>query len=200
MEKPATTAAPIHELLSKRWSPRAFNPAREITPAEMTALAEAARWAPSSYGAQPWSYIFCPRHAQVQAWEKAFAALAEPNQAWVQNTSLLICAITQLHFPHNDKPNRHHQYDTGAASVSIALQAEALGLRAHQMSGFDPEVIKTNFAVPDGFDPIAMIAVGEQASADKLPAGQVRDMEEAPASRDELGTRFFLGAWGSGLS
>ena len=200
MEKPAKTAQPIAKLLTDRWSPRAFTPEREITNEELVSLAEAARWAPSCFGAQPWSFIFCPRHAQPESWEKALACLAEPNQAWAQNASLLIASVGQKNFPHNDKPNRHHLYDTGAAAMSLVLQAEQLGLRAHQMGGFNPEAVIKSFNVPQGWDPISMIAVGKQADADVLPEGQAREGEVAPRTRDELNTRFFINTWDNGLN
>lgn len=200
MNKPASTSQPIAELLSQRWSPRAFDPSREISATELTALAEAARWAPSCYGAQPWSFIFCPRHAQPAAWDKALACLADMNQAWASNASLLIAAIGQHNYAHNDEPNRHHLYDTGAAAISLALQSEALDLRTHQMGGFDPAKVISSFGVPAGWDPIAMIAVGQQTAASTLPEGKMLEMEQEDRSRDELGSRFFLGTWGTGLS
>ncbi|HXJ18256.1 MAG TPA: nitroreductase family protein, partial [Candidatus Polarisedimenticolia bacterium] len=52
-QKPAPTAVPIHEILSHRWSPRAFD-SRAVEPDKLHSLFEAARWAASSYNAQPW--------------------------------------------------------------------------------------------------------------------------------------------------
>ena len=44
MEKPAQTQFPIHELLEKRWSPRAFDE-RSVEADKLLSLFEAARWA-----------------------------------------------------------------------------------------------------------------------------------------------------------
>jgi nitroreductase len=55
--KPATTRAPIHDLLAARWSPRAFDPERDVTREQITALVEAARWAPSCFGDEPWRFL-----------------------------------------------------------------------------------------------------------------------------------------------
>ena len=46
LEKPAPTDSPIHELLRRRWSPRAFSD-RPVEPEKLRSLLEAARWAPS---------------------------------------------------------------------------------------------------------------------------------------------------------
>ena len=45
--KRATTAVPIHDLIASRWSPRAIDQDRPVGRAQVTALLEAARWAPS---------------------------------------------------------------------------------------------------------------------------------------------------------
>ena len=56
MHKPAPVDHPIHDLLRDRWSPRAFS--EKPVPAEiLRSLFEAARWAPSSYNAQPWAFL-----------------------------------------------------------------------------------------------------------------------------------------------
>ena len=49
--KSATTAAPLHPILAERWSPRGFDGGHDLTSEEMTALLEAARWAPSAIAA-----------------------------------------------------------------------------------------------------------------------------------------------------
>jgi hypothetical protein len=46
MEKPADVTYPIHALLQRRWSPRAFAD-RMVEPDKLQSLFEAARWAPS---------------------------------------------------------------------------------------------------------------------------------------------------------
>ena len=199
MNKPADTSKPIHELLANRWSPRSFDPDARIEKDQLVALAEAARWAPSCFGAEPWAFVHCDKHADPQGWERGFACLAEGNQAWVKNASLLICAIAQKDFEHNGKPNRHHLYDTGAASMSLVLQAEALGLRAHQMGGFDPDKAKESFNVPDGWDCIAMIAVGKQAPAENIEIEKMQEMEMAERTRKDLGSKAFAGMWGAGI-
>jgi hypothetical protein len=61
LEKKATTSVPIHELLARRWSPRAFDPQKTVAREELAALLEAARWAPSCNGDEPWRYLIWDR-------------------------------------------------------------------------------------------------------------------------------------------
>ena len=53
MQKPAITQVPIADLIAKRWSPRAFDASKPVSQAQIIALLEAARWAPSCFGDQP---------------------------------------------------------------------------------------------------------------------------------------------------
>ena len=69
MEKPANTDYPIHDLIRRRWSPRAFA-ARPVEAEKVASLFEAARWAPSSFNGQPWHYIVAAKDD-----EAAFARL-----------------------------------------------------------------------------------------------------------------------------
>lgn len=56
MEQPAETQVPMHDLLHRRWSPRAYD-RRPVEPEKLRSLFEAARWAPSSNNEQPWRFL-----------------------------------------------------------------------------------------------------------------------------------------------
>ena len=47
---------PIHELISARWSGRAYDSDKMLSRSEIISLLEAARWAPSCSGLQPWRF------------------------------------------------------------------------------------------------------------------------------------------------
>ncbi|MEO1767142.1 nitroreductase family protein [Thiobacter aerophilum] len=196
LDKQAITSVPIHELLARRFSPRAFDPTRPVSPAAVAALLEAARWAPSCYGDQPWRFLVWNRSDDPQGWQAAFDCLAEGNQVWVKDVPVLLAALALPTFRHNGQPNRWAQYDTGAAAMSLALQAVALGLAAHQMGGFDAQRLKTTFGVPAEVMPMAMIAVGYQGDPARL-SGELREREMAPRTRLSLGEIAFQGRWGT---
>ena len=61
LEKLAPTSTPIHELLTRRWSPRAFDPTRPVSREQLKVLLEAGRWAPSCNGDEPWRYLVWDR-------------------------------------------------------------------------------------------------------------------------------------------
>lgn len=197
--KLANTQLPINELLAKRWSPRALDPNKPISEDDLTKIFEAARWAPSCFGDQPWRYIVFNRYVDQTAWDKALNCLAKKNQLWAQNAPVLLLAVAHEKFSQNGKPNRWAQYDTGAASENLCLQATALGFCAHQMGGFDLKKTQSEFNIPADFTPMAMIALGYQCTVDHL-AEDFQEAEVAPRSRNPLNQHFFLGEWGQGVS
>ncbi len=194
MEKLAETQVAVHELIARRWSPRAFDASRPVIREQLLALLEAARWAPSCFGDEPWRYVVCDKAADPQAWQLALGCLAEKNQLWAKNAPVLIIAVAASHFSRNDKPNRWGQYDTGAASENLCLQAVALGLAAHQMGGFDAARASEAFAIPADYTCMSVIAVGHQAPADAAPE-EFRAAELGARSRQPLGSHFYSGRW-----
>lgn len=198
-ERRAETGVPIHELMARRWSPRAYDAARPVSREQLLALLEAARWAPSCNGDEPWRYLVWDRVADAGGWQKAYDCLSEGNRKWVKNVPVLMLSCADSKFSFNGKPNRWTQHDTGMASLSIALQAVALGLIAHQMGGFDADKARAAFAIPAEFTPMAMIAVGYQAGPDVLDE-ETRAKELKPRGRKPLAEKFFRGSWGNGIA
>ena len=194
VEKKAQTSVAVHDIISRRWSPRAFDSSKPLSRGQVMALLEAARWAPSCFGDEPWRYLVWDRNRDPGSWQEAFECLSEGNQAWVKNVPLLLASIASSQFARNGKPNRWGQHDTGAASANLVLQAVALGLAAHQMGGFNVDMLRERFAIPNGFTPMAMIAVGYQADVATLE-GEFKERELATRTRRPLGEKFFEGKW-----
>jgi len=181
MKNAAPTDAPIHDLLTQRWSPRAIDPERPVAAADLRALLEAVRWAPSTFNEQPWRYLVFDG-SEPESLERA------------RTCPVLLLSVARETFSRNDKPNRLAGHDVGLASENLALQATALGLALHQMGGFDAERARVEFHIPEGFTPMAMIAIGHPASADTLPE-DLRERELAPRTRRPVGEIAFAGDW-----
>jgi hypothetical protein len=72
----------------------------------------------------------------------------------------------------------------------------ALGLAVHQMGGFDAGKARTAFGIPEEYTPMAMIAVGYQASPDVLD-DETKAKELRPRSRNAIEEHFYAGTWGN---
>ena len=94
----------------------------------------------------------------------------------------------------NGNPNRWGQYDTGAASENLCLQAAALGLMTHQMGGFDADKARQLFNIPEQFTPMAMISVGYQLAEEAIPE-DIKEREYSPRARNPVEDNFFNSSW-----
>lgn len=175
-----------------RWSPRSFAD-REVSPATLAKVFEAARWAASSYNEQPWRFFVGMRGSNT--WRRIFESLYENNQAWAKSAPVLMVNATHTKFTHNSTPNRVALYDLGAAASYMTLQASALGLAAHQMAGFDTEKARRSLHIPEDYVMGAAIALGYQGEPAALPNEKLIQQEIAPRNRKPL-SDIVLAEWG----
>jgi nitroreductase len=193
MSRSAVTAVPVHPPLAERWSPRSLDAAHELTDPRLAALLEAARWAASAHNVQPWRFLVGRRGDTT--FKGVHDTLIGFNQRWARNASALI-AVVAAERRADGTPHPTAAYDTGLAAAQLTVQAHADGLHAHQMGGFDPERLAAAFGIPDGFRPLAVIAIGVLAGPELLPDATLRTREVAPRERRPLAETFFAGEWG----
>ncbi len=183
----------IHELLVKRWSPYAFAD-RSVADDDLRSLFEAARWAPSSYNEQPWSYIVATK-ANGEEFERVLSCLVEGNQAWAKAVPVLAIGCTSLNFVRNNKPNAAAIHDLGIASATLTFEATARGLFVHQMIGIEPDKVRELYKVPADVEPKTGLAIGYASDPDSLPE-KYRERDLAPRTRKSLSEFVFAKKWG----
>ena len=104
-------------MFQKRWRPRAFDVNKKVSQQDVNIYLEAARWAPSCFGVEPWRFIVCHKESNEKAWQLLLSCLAP----------VLLMVYAHQVFEQNGRDNNWAEYDAGAASVSLCLQATALG-------------------------------------------------------------------------
>jgi nitroreductase len=177
--KTAVTAVPLHPLLAERWSPRALDDAHRLTDAQLTALLEAARWAPSANNTQPWR--FAVTHRGTSEFDAVRDALAPGNQLWAHAASALVVVAAETIGP-DGAPRPWAVYDAGQAVAHLSVQAQHEGLALHQLGGFDRDRIATLLDLPAAIVPLVVLAVGRRDDAADLPEA-LADREGAPRAR-----------------
>lgn len=192
-KRQAETSVPIHDVLKERWSPRAFD-SRAVEPEKLRSLAEAARWAASSFNAQPWYFIVATRD-DPENFKRVLESFVEFNQGWAKSAPVIGLSVAGLKFENNGQPNRHAFHDVGQAAANIALQATSLGLQIHQMAGIRPDKARQLFSIPEGYEAVAGFALGYPGDPASLP-DQLRERELAPRVRKPLKSFVFEGKWG----
>jgi nitroreductase len=184
---------PVHDLIRERRSPLAYSE-RSVGREELRSLLEAARWAASSYNQQPWHFIVATKENHRE-YERLLGCIVPANALWAASAPVLMLSVAKLTYDANGAPNRHALYDVGQATANLAIQATALGLALHQMGGFDMERARAEFQIPEGYEPVAAIAVGYPGDPASLPES-LRARASAPRTRRELGEFVFTGRWG----
>ncbi len=164
-----TADHPIEDIFLKRWSPRAFT-GEAISEAELRTMFEAARWAPSSFNAQPWRFLYARR--DNAHWDKFLGLLNPFNQSWAKTASALVFIVSEETMEIQGKghvPSYSHSFDAGAAWGYLALQAAFMGWHAHGMGGIEYDKIYTTLNIPKGMRVEAGVAIGKQGPKTLLP-------------------------------
>jgi nitroreductase len=190
--KQAPAVEGVLPVVLARWSSRSFAD-RDISPADLRKVFEAARWAASAYNEQPWRFLVGTRNSSTH--KKIFSTLIGFNQGWAAAAPVLILGVASSKFSHNGSPNAYALYDLGAASAELCLQAASLGLTTHSMAGYDQDAARQVFEIPDSFVLGAVIALGYQGEPAALAHQELITMETTPRTRKPL-NEFVLSAWG----
>lgn len=148
---------PVLDIILNRRSLRAMS-GKQVSHQDLMSLFEAARWAPSSYDAQPWRFVYAKKNTNY--WDAFFGLLTLQNQKWVKSADVLIVVLSRKVFEYNNQPSRTHTFDAGSAWENLALQGTSMGLVVHAMEGFDYDCTRAELAIPEEYDIECMIAVG----------------------------------------
>jgi nitroreductase len=192
MEKPALTESPILDLIRRRWSPRAFD-SKPIPELVLQRLFEAARWAPSSMNEQPWRYILGVKTEDQTQFDR-LAGTLDPGNAWAKHAPVLALSVAKTHFSQGGAQNRVARHDVGLATENLVLQALSEGVFVHQMAGFSEEKAREAFAIPEGYEPVAMIAMGYPGNPETLDE-KLKGRELAERKRKPIEEFVFRGMW-----
>ncbi|GAA4735337.1 nitroreductase family protein [Modestobacter marinus] len=179
VRKTAVTTVPLHPLLAERWSPRGLDAVHELPDAQLTALLEAARWAPSASNTQPWRFAVARRG--TDAFTAVRDTLAAGNQLWAHAASALVVVAAQTTGP-DGAPRPWAAYDTGQAVAHLSVQAQHEGLALHQLGGFDRDRVAALLDLPAAVVPLVVLAVGRHDGQAELPEA-LAAREQAPRER-----------------
>lgn len=183
-----TAQAPADPQFMSRWSPRAMS-GQALSPDQLEVIFEAARWAPSCFNSQPWRFIYGVNGSPE--WAPLLGLLMDMNQAWAQHAGALIAVVSKVTFEHNDQPAPTHAFDTGSAWMSMALQAQSMGLVSHAMWGFHHDKASEVLGLTDDYTVQAMVAIGYPGDVNELPE-KYQD-REVPSPRKSIGEIAFAG-------
>ena len=189
-----TSEAQLTNLVTDRWSPRSFKD-DPVSKEQLTRLLEAARRAPSSFNIQPWHFIYAYKN-DGEAYQRLFDCLMDANKGWAQLAPVLMLSVTKTH-QDDGNPNYYARHDVGMAMGNLLAQATYEGLAVHQMGGYHASKAIENLNIPQGYEPVAMTAIGYQGPAEQLPKELQKVESQDSSPRKELAQFVFQGSWSS---
>ncbi|MFC1859098.1 nitroreductase family protein [Thermodesulfobacteriota bacterium] len=176
----------VIELLQERKASRAIS-TQELSEEIIHQLMNAAQLSASCYNNQPWRFLFL---SDASALDKGRKALPGPN-GWAKTAPLLIVGISKPDLDCQLKDGRdYYLFDLGMATQLLLLQATELNLIARPMAGFNPNVIREEFAIPQEYEIYVMIAVGYEGDINELDE-RLQEVSRAPRERNSLSENFF---------
>lgn len=173
------TDEPILQALNQRRSVRGFLD-KPIEPEKLEALWAAAQWAPSSSNKQEWHYYA----ATGKAREKFEEILNRGNQ-WALKAPLLLGVVRDGSIENKAESREYGMYDVALSAMSLVVEAEHQGLRAHQMAGFKEEIFRKVLGIKDHEIPVVVIAVGYEGRVEDLDPA-IQEKENRPRVRKPI--------------
>jgi nitroreductase len=165
-----SAGAAVDPMFTDRWSSRAFTSAT-LSEDQIASLFEAAHWAPSASNRQPWTFVYATDGPDRDRFN---ALLSENNALWAPNASMMVLVFARIVDADGNKI-RTAQFDTGAAWMSLALQANRMGLNTRAIGGIDLDAAYEVAGVsPDEFLTICGIVVGTRGTDNDIHPRMVK--------------------------
>ncbi|MGE5235735.1 MAG: nitroreductase family protein [Acidobacteriota bacterium] len=152
------------DLFEARFSCRRFLQQRAVPRATVEAILDAARWAPTAGGLEPWRFVVV-----TDAATRRNLASAAFNQSFLAEapTVVVVCAVPEESARRYGERGRNLYclQDTAAATENLMLAATACGLGSCWVGAFDEERTARLLELPGGWLPVAVVPLGEPAQA-----------------------------------
>jgi nitroreductase len=155
------------DIIKNRWSPVSFSH-EPVEDYKLKEILGAAGYAPSSMNEQPWIFIITTKE-YPDKFNDFIGFLDESNQVWAKNAYALIISLARMNFKFKNRINKYAFYDTGQAVNNMVIQAQSMNVFVHQMGGYSTEKVKQYFNLPDGIEPVTVMALGYRGDGSNLP-------------------------------
>ena len=172
------------EILREIRERRAYRGLRseEIPREKLNNILKAASLAPSCFNKQPWKYIIADQSDILCEIHKALSGA----NSWAKKAPAVIIALAGIDLDCSLPDNRDYAlFDTGLSVMNLLLQAQKEGIIAHPMAGFDSEMLRGIFHVPENYIIITVIALGYPGDASGLTEKQ-KEMETSDRIRKPI--------------
>jgi nitroreductase len=164
-----------------------------LTPDDLVAVLEAARWAATWGHRQPVRFLVGLRGDETNA---AISELLKRGNSYARAAGALVMVCADE--GEDERTARYAAVDAGAAIAQLTIEAVSRGLIAHPMAGFNADGAREVFGIPEGVRPIAVVAVGSLGGYDNAPP-EIVERDARGRERLPLEEVAFAGHWGQPL-
>lgn len=152
----------LEELMQQRYSCRKFADTPVIE-AELAAILEAGRIAPSAVNRQPWRFVVCQSDEELRRVD------ATTKCRYGAPLAILVCFDATESAKNPEVTPDYGWIDCGLALMQMALEAEKLGLASCIVGAYDPAKAAEAFNVPNDITTYQYLMIGH-AAADAHPS------------------------------
>jgi nitroreductase len=191
--KTAQTRVPIHPHLAERWSPRLFDADAVLDADDLVAVLEAARWAATWGHRQPVRFLVGLRGDETNT---KIAGLLKRGNSYAKAAGALVMICVDE--GEDERTARYAAVDAGAAIAQLTVEATSRGLIAHPMAGFNGDAAHEVFGIPEGVQPVAVVAVGSLGDYANAPP-EIVERDAKGRDRLPLEDVAYAGTWGQPL-
>jgi len=129
---------------------------------------------------QEWHY-----YAVMGKAREKLAEVLNRGNAWALKAPLILGVTRDASIENKNETREYGMYDVALSAMSLVVEAEHQGLRAHQMAGFKEEIFRRILNIPEKEIPMVMIAVGYEGETANLPP-EVEAKEARPRIRKPI--------------
>lgn len=146
------------ELCEARYSCRAYQD-KPIEAEKLEYIKECVRLAPSAVNRQPWKFLVVTDPEQLAIVKACY------KREWIQTAPcIVICLEDRINCWTRRYDNKNHaDIDIAIATEHLCLAATEQGLGNCWVCNFDIEMLRSTFALPEGYDPAVLVPLGYAA-------------------------------------
>jgi nitroreductase len=149
------------ELAKKRYSTRNFNN-KKVEQVKLEKILEAGRVAPTAANLQPQRILVIKTEAGLEKLKKA-------GNVYGAQLAFVVCADHSFSWKRAFDGKDTAEIDASIVATHMILEATDLGLNSIWVGYFKPDVIKAEFALPEGVEPINILGIGYSDEERKSP-------------------------------
>jgi len=132
---------------------------------DIESLLAAAHLAPSCNNSQPWRFVVVEEPTML---DKVKEALPGGNY-WAKPAPVILAVASRRDLDCTLSDSRDYfLFGCGMAVGNLMIQATSMGLIAHPIGGYKPEIVKAALGIPEAYVLITLVIVGHPGDATQL--------------------------------